>query len=111
MLWAALIGNLAMFGVELVGGLGSGSVSLLADAVDFFGDATNCGISLLVLGMALTWRVRAALFKGLTTGVFGTGSAWPDLAVAAVMGVLALTAARSVIQQARAELSPVPAHA
>ncbi len=44
-------------------------------------------------------------------GVFGTGSGWPDLAVAAVMGVLALTAARSVIQQARAELRPVPAHA
>jgi Co/Zn/Cd efflux system component len=41
-------------------------------------------------------------------GVFGTGSGWPDLAVAAVMGVLALTAARSVIQQARAELRPVP---
>jgi Co/Zn/Cd efflux system component len=44
-------------------------------------------------------------------GVFGTGSGWPDLAVAAVMGVLALTAARSVIQQAWAELRPVPAHA
>lgn len=41
-------------------------------------------------------------------GVFGTGSGWPDLAVAAVMGVLALTAARSVIQQAWAELQPVP---
>ena len=44
-------------------------------------------------------------------GVFGAGSGWPDLAVASVMGVLALTAARSVIQQARAELRPVPAHA
>ncbi|HAY11617.1 MAG TPA: cobalt transporter, partial [Thauera sp.] len=44
-------------------------------------------------------------------GVFGTGSGWPDLVVAAVMGVLALTAARSVIQQARAELRLVPAHA
>ena len=43
--------------------------------------------------------------------VFGTGSGWPDLVVAAVMGVLALTAARSVIQQARAELQPGPAHA
>ena len=44
-------------------------------------------------------------------GVFGTGSGWPDLAVAAVMGGLALTAARAVIQQARAELRPVSAHA
>ncbi|MFY8105098.1 MAG: cation transporter, partial [Ramlibacter sp.] len=37
-------------------------------------------------------------------GVFGTGSAWPDLLVAAVMAGLALAAARSVIGQARQEL-------
>jgi Co/Zn/Cd efflux system component len=37
-------------------------------------------------------------------GVLGTGSAWPDLIVAATMGLLALTAARSVVRQARAEL-------
>src|SRR5882672_4756937 len=35
-------------------------------------------------------------------GVFGTG--WPDIAVAAIMGMLGLTAARSVISQARREL-------
>lgn len=40
-------------------------------------------------------------------GVFGTGSAWPDLAVAAVMAVLALTAGLSVMRQARAELAQV----
>jgi len=186
-LWAALFINAAMFGIELAGGLRAGSVSLLADAVDFFGDAANYGISLLVLGMALTWRARAALFKGLTMGafgvfvlgraawsvamgvvpepvtmgavgalgllanlsvaamlfawregdanmrsvwlcsrndaignvavmaaalgVFGTGTGWPDLAVAVVMGLLALSAARSVVQQARAELRLAPAHA
>ncbi len=179
-LWAALIINVAMFAVELVGGLQSGSVSLLADAVDFFGDAANYGISLVVLGMALTWRARTAFFKGLcmgafgvfvlgraawtaaagtvpepvtmgaigtvallanvlvaamlyawregdanmrsvwlcsrndaignlavmaaALGVFGTGSGWPDVAVAVVMGVLALTAARAVLRQAHAEL-------
>ena len=186
-LWAALIINIAMFFIELAGGLRAGSVSLLADAVDFFGDAANYAISLLVLGMALRWRARAALLKGLSMaafgvfvlgraawsaaagivpepvtmgaigalallanvsvaamlyarregdanmrsvwlcsrndaignlavmaaalGVFGTGSGWPDLAVAAVMGMLALASARSVIQQARAELRSVPAHA
>lgn len=184
-LWAALIINAVMFVVELAGGVRAESVSLLADAVDFFGDAANYGISLLVLGMALSWRAKAALFKGLcmgafgifvlgwaawsaaagtvpepvtmgvigalallanvsvavmlyawrdgdanmrsvwlcsrndaisniaviaaALGVFGTGSAWPDLAVAAVMGVLALTAASSVIRQARAELRLPPA--
>lgn len=181
-LWAALWINAAMFGVEVVGGLSAGSVSLLADAVDFFGDAANYGVTLAVLSMSAAWRARAALVKGLTMGafgvvvlgraawsaaqgivpepvtmgaigalalaanvsvalmlyawrdgdanmrsvwlcsrndaignlavmaaalgVFGTGSAWPDLAVAAVMSLLALTAAHSVVRQARAELRP-----
>jgi Co/Zn/Cd efflux system component len=183
-LWVALIVNAAMFVVEVAGGLAAGSVSLLADAVDFFGDAANYGLSLLVLGMALTWRARAALVKGWSMaafgifvlakaawvaaagsvpdastmgvigtlalvanvgvalllfrwrdgdanmrsvwlctrndaignlavlaaalGVFGTGSAWPDLAVAAVMGLLALTSATVVVRQARAELARQP---
>ncbi|MDB5854804.1 MAG: cation transporter [Herminiimonas sp.] len=38
-------------------------------------------------------------------GVAGTGSGWPDIAVASVMGVLGLTAARSVIVHARTELA------
>jgi Co/Zn/Cd efflux system component len=40
-------------------------------------------------------------------GVFGTASAWPDLAVAAVMATLALTAGWSVWRQAQAELRSV----
>jgi Co/Zn/Cd efflux system component len=42
-------------------------------------------------------------------GVFGTGSAWPDLLVAGVMGTLALTAAVTVVRQARGELRQVAA--
>ncbi|HWH73178.1 MAG TPA: cation transporter, partial [Methylibium sp.] len=42
-------------------------------------------------------------------GVFGTGSAWPDLAVAAIMGSLALAAAVSVVRQAATELRPAAA--
>ncbi|GAB6388266.1 cation transporter [Stutzerimonas marianensis] len=179
-LWVALVINLAMFGVEIVSGLRSGSVSLLADAIDFAGDAANYGISLVVLSMGLVWRARAALLKGVTmmafglfvlaragwslhagvlpepmtmgvigalallanvavalmlyafregdsnmrsvwlcsrndalgniavmaaaAGVFGTGSAWPDLGVALVMAGLALSAGYSVIRQARQEL-------
>ena len=41
-------------------------------------------------------------------GVFGTGSAWPDLAVAGVMALLALSAAGSVVAQARRELQQAP---
>jgi Co/Zn/Cd efflux system component len=186
-LWIALVVNAAMFGVELVGGWTSGSVSLLADAVDFFGDAANYGVSLFILGMAAVWRSRTALVKGLTMGaygmfvvamavwnvtagivpehttmgkigslallanllvavllfayrngdanmrsvwlctrndvigniavllaalgVFGTGDGWPDIAVAGVMGVLGLTAARSVIVQASREMKSKPAPA
>ena len=38
-------------------------------------------------------------------GVFGSGQGWPDLVVAAIMGLLALSAARVVIRQARRELA------
>lgn len=179
-LWIALIVNAAMFVVELAAGLQAGSVSLLADAVDFAGDAVNYGLSLAVLSMALVWRSRAAWIKGASmfgyglfvlgkaawvlrsgsvpepltmgavafaamlanvgvavllytwrngdanmrsvwicsrndalsnvavmlaaAGVFGTGSAWPDLAVAAVMAGLALTGGAQVMRHARSEL-------
>lgn len=43
---------------------------------------------------------------GAALGVFGSGTAWPDLAVAAIMGGLALSAGTAVIRQARAELRP-----
>lgn len=62
-LWFALIVNAGMCVVELVGGLGTKSLSLLSDALDFAGDALNYGISLAVLGSALAWRTRTALFK------------------------------------------------
>lgn len=41
---------------------------------------------------------------GAALGVFGSGTAWPDLAVASLMGGLALSAGLTVIRQARAEL-------
>ena len=37
-------------------------------------------------------------------GVFGTGTGWPDIIVAAVMAVLALQGAATVVRQATAEL-------
>ena len=70
-LWAALIINASMFVVEIVAGTVAGSVSLYADALDFLGDAFNYGISLAVVGLSLTRRAQAALFKGLTMGVLG----------------------------------------
>lgn len=67
----ALAANTIMFVVELIGGLHANSVSLLADAVDFAGDAANYGLSLAVLSMAAVWRSRAALIKGLSMGAYG----------------------------------------
>ncbi|WRH76771.1 MAG: cation transporter [Sphingobium sp.] len=40
-------------------------------------------------------------------GVFGTGSAWPDLIVASVMAALALTGGLQVFRQAKSELRTV----
>jgi Co/Zn/Cd efflux system component len=51
---------------------------------------------------------------GAALGVFGTGSGWPDLIVAAVMACLALQGAAVVVRQAFGELrgstpTPMPA--
>jgi cation diffusion facilitator family transporter len=102
-LWIALGVNVAMFGVEVVAGLGAQSVSLLADAVDFLGDAANYAVSLFVLGLALKWRARAALLKALSMAAFGGGvlvvtashavaGTVPDAPTMGVVGVLALAA-------------------
>lgn len=106
-LWVALIINFAMFLVEVLSGFNAHSVSLMADAIDFFGDAMNYGISLAVLSMSLMWRARTALFKGLTMGAFGlfvlASAAWsltqgkvPEPYTMGVIGILALAANVSV---------------
>ncbi len=70
-LWAVLTINFSMFLIEGGAGIGSQSVSLQADALDFLGDSANYAISLFVLGMAARWRTGAALAKGIAMGVFG----------------------------------------
>jgi Co/Zn/Cd efflux system component len=180
-LWIALVINAVMFGVEVAAGLKSGSVSLLADAIDFFGDAGNYALTLSVLGLGVMWRARAAQVKAASMlcfgivvgakaiwamgagmapepvtmgavgalalvanagvaillfafregdanmrgvwlctrndaignvavmlaalGVFGSGTAWPDLGVALVMAGLAINAGWTVMGQARRELT------
>ncbi|MCD6665439.1 MAG: cation transporter, partial [Hydrogenophaga sp.] len=42
-LWVALWVNATMFLIEIGAGLSAGSLSLLADAIDFAGDALNYG--------------------------------------------------------------------
>ncbi|MBT0670665.1 cation transporter [Novosphingobium profundi] len=183
-LWIALVINAAMFGVEMVAGVTAGSASLKADALDFLGDAANYAIGLGVAGMALAWRARAAMAKGVSIllfglwvlgntiwmaaqgtvpaaetmgfvgvialvanlacaamlwrhregdanrrsvwicsrndaigniavvaaalGVFGTGTGWPDIVVAAIMAALALSGGWQIMRQARRELSSGP---
>lgn len=70
-LWLVLGINAIMFVAELLLGFAAGSVSLQADALDFLGDAANYTISLLVTGLALHYRARATLVKGVTMGGFG----------------------------------------
>jgi Co/Zn/Cd efflux system component len=179
-LWIALVINAAFFLAEIIAGVAAGSAALQADALDFFGDAANYAISLGVAGMALTWRVRAAVAKGGTMlafalwvlastawhtfygtvpraevmglvgiaalianggvalmlyrfrtgdanmrsvwicsrndaagnaavslaamGVFGTGTGWPDVMVAAIMGGLGLWGGWQIVSQAWGEL-------
>jgi len=102
-LWIALAVNAGMFLVEGVSGLLGDSVSLQADALDFFGDAANYGLALAVLGLTLTHRATAALIKGVSMGLFGlwvigstvynlVAHTVPSPAVMGVVGFLALSA-------------------
>lgn len=182
-LWIALAINFGMFVAEMVAGSAAESRALQADALDFLGDAANYSISLLVAGMALVWRARAALAKGLTLialggwvlmtavsaalsgaspepetmgivgaialaanagvalmlyrfrtgdanmrsvwicsrndaignvavmaaalGVFGTGTAWPDLLVAALLATLGIAGGIQIVRASRNELRGV----
>jgi Co/Zn/Cd efflux system component len=184
-LWIALGVNAGMFALEMAAGAAADSRALQADALDFLGDAANYAISLLVVGMALAWRARAALAKGFTLiglggwvmitailaalggaapqpelmgiigalalaantgvaimlyrfrtgdanmrsvwicsrndaigniavmaaalGVFGTGTAWPDLIVAAILALLGISGGVQIVRQARRELGSVAA--
>ena len=179
-LWIALVANLAMFAVELLASIWSGSTALAADAADFLGDSANYALSLGAIALGGAWVSRVALLKGIAmslygvavlayaawrawlgvppepitmgvvgllalavnfgvgvllyrfrdgdanmrsvwlctrndvianiavliaaAGVFGTGTIWPDIAVAAMLAVLGLSSGRIVIRQARAEL-------
>lgn len=70
-LWAVIAINAAMFLVEMTAGQLAGSQALQADALDFLGDTATYTITLLVIGMPLVWRARAALLKGLSLGAMG----------------------------------------
>jgi Co/Zn/Cd efflux system component len=87
-----------------------GAVGLLALAVNF-------GVAALLYrfregdaNMRSVWLctrndvIANLLVIAAAVGVFGTGTVWPDVFVAAVLAGLGLTSGRSVMRQARAEL-------
>lgn len=118
------------FGVFVLGkslwNLGTGAVPepVTMGAVGLAAFAVNAGVALMLYrfrggdaNMRSVWICSRNDALGnlavmlAAAGVFGTGSAWPDVLVAAVMGVLALSGAWSVVGKARLELrsaSPRP---
>ena len=70
-LWIVLVINAVMFLIEGSAGLVAHSTSLLADALDMFGDALVYGFSLFVLARSVRLQAGAALAKGLFMLAFG----------------------------------------
>jgi cation diffusion facilitator family transporter len=102
-LWIVLALNSTMFLVEGVAGVVSHSTSLLADALDMFGDALVYAFSLFVLTKSARWQASAALAKGAFMLAFGLGvlaeathkmfvPVMPSTGAMGVVGALALAA-------------------
>ncbi|MDF1847534.1 MAG: cation transporter [Parvibaculaceae bacterium] len=102
-LWVVIAINGIMFLVEMTAGMIASSQALKADALDFLGDTATYTITLMVLGMPLVWRARAALVKGASLGLMGIwvlGSTIyyalvldvPQAEIMGSIGLLALTA-------------------
>ncbi len=75
-LWIALVLNLGMFVLEVLGASSASSVALFADSIDFFSDGVNFALSLLVLSLALVWRSRLAMVKGVAMVLMGLFVLW-----------------------------------
>lgn len=69
-LQAVLWVNAVMFLVELMAGLLSGSLSLLADSMDMLGDALVYGFSIYAVTRGARMKARVALFKGSIMAAF-----------------------------------------
>lgn len=78
-LWLCLLSNAGMFVLQTTASYQALSVSLLANALDFFSDAANYGISLFVLSKSLKAKTSAALFKGVSLGMVGLWVAYETL--------------------------------
>jgi cation diffusion facilitator family transporter len=98
-----LVINTVMFAVESVSGWMANSTSLLADALDMFGDATVYAMSLYVLARSERQQGMVALFKGAIMLAFGLGvlieaaykaihPVMPEAATMGAVGALALAA-------------------
>lgn len=99
-LWIVIALNAIMFVVEMSAGHLAQSQALLADALDFIGDALTYGLSLAVIGASIRVRTGAALFKGATLLLMGAwvmGSTlyrvfYLDVPTAEIMGVVGFLA-------------------
>lgn len=75
-IWVCLIANAVMFVVQIIASYIAGSVSLLANSLDFLSDAVNYGISIFVLDKALRVKAKASIFKGVSLGLVGLWTAF-----------------------------------
>ena len=120
--------SMLAFGVFVIGRVAWGAwqgitpEALTMGSVGLLALAANVGVALLLYA----WRDGDANMRGVwlctrndalgnlavmaaALGVLGTGTAWPDLVVAAVMAGLAISGGWSVIRHARQELASTAA--
>jgi Co/Zn/Cd efflux system component len=118
--------TLALFGIiVLSSALWHGYLARLPDAetmglVGALALVANVGVALLLYrfregdaNMRSVWicsrndAIGNIAVLAAALGVFGTGTAWPDIAVASIMAVLAVSGAWQIITQAKGELRSI----
>jgi len=104
LLWTVLAINFGFFLIEIIAGLVSRSMGLMADSLDMLADATVYGLSLWAIGSTVARKKSVARFSGIIQFVLaGLGifevvrrfiavEAVPDFRTMIVVSVLALAA-------------------
>jgi Co/Zn/Cd efflux system component len=92
LLWTVLIINFLFFGLEMLFGIFSNSMGLVADSLDMLADSIVYGLALFAVGGTITRKNNIAKFAGYFQILLAVIGFVPDFQTMIIVSVLALIA-------------------